>query len=55
MGTGQEAPAAVSGVIERTVEVSRGAGGCDPGIEEGTQVLWRGNFGGEKVVKDLLC
>lgn len=54
VGTGQEAPAAGSGVMERAVEVTRGAGGCDPRVEEGSSVLWRGNFGGEVVVKDLL-
>lgn len=53
-GMGQEVPAAGSGVMERAAEVTGGTGGCDPGIEEGTWVLWRGNFGGEKVVKDVL-
>lgn len=42
-------------VMEKVMEVTRGAGGCDPGVEESTRVLWRGNFGVEKVAKDLLC
>jgi len=55
MGMGLEAPAVGSGVMERAVEVTRGAGGCDPCVEERTWVLWRGNFGTQTVVKDLLC
>lgn len=42
------------GVMERAVEVTRGADDGDPWVGEGTWVLWRGNFGGETVVKDLL-
>lgn len=53
-GTGQEAPAVGSGVMERAVEVTRGAGGCGSWVERGTWVFWRGNFGAEVVVKDLL-
>lgn len=42
-------------VMERVMEITRGAGGCGLGVEERTRVLWRGKFGGEKVAKDLLC
>lgn len=36
--------------MDSAVEVTRGAGGCDPQVEDGTWVLWRGSFGVEKVV-----